>query len=293
MGKGRPAPRETAKEKKASPQKAVSTRSGAKKAAAVGAEAKKTSPPNAKKPAPIKEAGKSVGRKGRPAEAEKTAEASEARALAPSEAATVKLADAATARTPTPHEPAVQKPVVPAPAIKSPPVPFPESKSAVPPEVKSEIKSEAQADELEGVRLPAAGGKVGVFGGPKDRSVKPDDKLGLPTGRHYQYEQFRSLNPKGYYCAMRWEYRQRHMSAEEGKRWWANKKIAVTNPANNKSVVVRAVDYGPHESSGLAIAISPGAAEAIGIEPGQEVEVAFADEKSQLGPLTGPPDAAN
>jgi hypothetical protein len=143
------------------------------------------------------------------------------------------------------------------------------------------------------VALPAACGKVGVFGGPKDRSVKPDDKLGLPTGRHHQYEQFRTLNPKGYYCAMRWDYRQQHMSAEEGKRWWANKKIVVTNPANSKSVVVRAVDYGPHETTGLTIAISPGAAEAIGVDAGQEVAVAFADEKAQLGPVTGPADATN
>src|SRR4030095_11676175 len=30
--------------------------------------------------------------------------------------------------------------------------------------------------------LPATQGKAGVFGGPKDRGMKPDDKLALPTG---------------------------------------------------------------------------------------------------------------
>jgi len=178
-------------------------------------------------------------------------------------------------------EPSAQKPETAQHGGQAPIVKIPAPPAAA---ADSQALSQGAPDELDGVKLPAAGGKVAVFGGPKDRSVKPDDKLGLPTGRHYQYEQFRILNPKSYYCAMRWEYRQKHMSAEEGKRWWANKKILVINPANNKAVVVRAVDYGPHETTGLTIGISPGAAEAIGIEPGQEVTVAFADEKAQLGP---------
>lgn len=125
---------------------------------------------------------------------------------------------------------------------------------------------------------------MGVFGGPKDRSAKPDDKLGLPTGRYSQYDRVHSLDARGFYCAMRWDYRQRHMSPEEGKRWWANKKLLVTNPANAHAVVVRAVDYGPHENTGLTIAISPGAAQAIGAEVGDEVEVVFADQRAPLGP---------
>jgi hypothetical protein len=43
------------------------------------------------------------------------------------------------------------------------------------------------------------------------------------------------------------------------------------------------VDYGPHESTGFAIAVSPGAAEALGINPGDEVLVAFADPKAPTG----------
>jgi hypothetical protein len=134
-----------------------------------------------------------------------------------------------------------------------------------------------------GAQLPAARGKASVFGGPKDRGFKPDDKLALPTGPHFAYERIRSLNPKGFYCAMRWDYRFEHMSPEEGKRWWANRKLQVTNPNNGASVVVRAVDYGPHENTGFDISVSPGAAEALGIEIGDEVEVVFADPKAPLG----------
>lgn len=134
-------------------------------------------------------------------------------------------------------------------------------------------------------QLPAQRGKVGVFGGPKDRGIKPDDKLSLPTGPHFAYERIRSLNPKSFYCAMRWDYHVEHMSPEEGKRWWANKKLVVTNPQNGNSVIVRAVDYGPHENTGLDISVSPGAAEALEVEVGDEVEIAFADQKAPAGPV--------
>ncbi len=132
--------------------------------------------------------------------------------------------------------------------------------------------------------LPTTRGKVGVFGGPKDRGIKPDDKLALPTGPHGVYERVRSLNPKSFYCAMRWNYHVHHLTPEEVKRWWANKKLLVTNAKSGNAVVVRAVDYGPHENTGLDISVSPGAAEALGVEVGDEVEIAFADPKAPLGP---------
>src|SRR5262245_39822823 len=132
-------------------------------------------------------------------------------------------------------------------------------------------------------QLPATSGKLGVFGGPRDRGIKPDDKLALPTGNHGVYERVRSLNPSSFYCAMRWNYHVEHMTPEEVKRWWANKKLLVTNPKNGNAVIVRAVDYGPHEKTGLDIGISPGAAEALEVEVGDEVEIATADSKSQTG----------
>jgi hypothetical protein len=139
------------------------------------------------------------------------------------------------------------------------------------------------AGALDPALLPAQRGKAGVFGGPKDRGIKPDDKLALPTGKHFTFERVRSLNPRGFYCAMRWDYHAIGKSNEEGKRWWANKKLLVTNPTNSASVVVRAVDYGPPESTGLAIGLSPGAAEALGVEVGDEVEIAFADPRLPAG----------
>lgn len=142
------------------------------------------------------------------------------------------------------------------------------------------------ASVLDNAQLPASKGKAGIFGGPKDRGFKPDDKLALPTGPHFAYELVRNLNPKSFYCSMRWDYHLQHMSPEEGKRWWANKKLLITNPANGNAVVVRAVDYGPHENTGLDLGISPGAAAALGVDAGDEVEVAFADQKAPLGPVS-------
>jgi hypothetical protein len=167
-------------------------------------------------------------------------------------------------------------------ASKASSVAEPTAKPAMP---ASAPASEAGPGVLENAHLPATHGKVGVFGGPKDRGVKPDDKLALPTGRHFVYERVRTLKPEGFYCAMRWDYHLLHKSPEEGKRWWANKKLLVTNSKTGKAVVVRAVDYGPHENTGLDIGISPGAAEALGVEVGDEVDIAFADQKAPQGPV--------
>lgn len=136
------------------------------------------------------------------------------------------------------------------------------------------------------LQLPATQGKIGIFGGPKDRGIKPDDKLALPTGPHSVYERVRSLNPKSFYCSMRWNYHVEHLTPEEVKRSWGNKKLLVTNSKNGDAVVVRAVDYGPHENTGLDIGLSPGAADALGVEVGDEVSIALADPKLPLGPTT-------
>jgi hypothetical protein len=146
-----------------------------------------------------------------------------------------------------------------------------------------ETVTEQTISTLDGVALPASGGKAGVLGGPKDRGIKPDDKLALPVGRHFTFERVRSLNPKSFYCAMRWEYHLQGKSPEESKRWWANKKLLVSNPQNGNRAVVRAVDFGPHENTGLTISLSPGALEALGIEIGDEVQIEFADQKAPLG----------
>lgn len=171
----------------------------------------------------------------------------------------------------------VAEPTAEQPAATSP------AEAAPAPPAATVVETTTGPTELDGAHLPATHGKAGLLGGPKDRGIKPDDKLALPTGPHFVYERIRSLNPKSFYCAMRWEYRFEHKSPEEGKRWWANKKLLVTNPQSGVAIVVRAVDYGPHENTGLDISLSPGAAEALGIAVGDEVQVAFADQKAPLG----------
>jgi hypothetical protein len=173
------------------------------------------------------------------------------------------------APTPEAAEPIAAEAPAPQPAVEQ----AKERVAAASPEVST----------YEGVPLPAVSGKAGVLGGAKDRGGKPEDKLALPTGKHFTYERVRSLNPKSFYCAMRWDYKILSKSPEEAKRWWANKKLQVTNPANGNRVVVRAVDFGPHENTGLTISLSPGALEALGIEIGDEVEIDFADQKEPVG----------
>lgn len=158
----------------------------------------------------------------------------------------------------------------------------PEAKVADNPESSKAAAQEPVIDEAP--KLPTTHGKIVVFGGPKDRGIKPDDKLALPTGPHGVYERIRSLNPKSFYCSMRWNYHVHHMTPEEVKRWWANKKLVVTNSKSGSAVVVRAVDYGPHENTGFDLGLSPGAAEALGVEVGDEVDVSLADPKAPLGP---------
>ena|ERR1044072_1550079 len=148
---------------------------------------------------------------------------------------------------------------------------------------KAASSTAPEISTYEGVPLPAVSGKAGVLGGAKDRGGKPEDKLALPVGKHFTYERVRSLNPKSFYCAMRWDYKILNKSPEEAKRWWANKKLVVTNPTNGNRVVVRAVDFGPHENTGLTISLSPGALEALGIDIGDEVKIDFADQKAPTG----------
>jgi hypothetical protein len=152
------------------------------------------------------------------------------------------------------------------------------------PSKQSEPKPSPVAMTTEQPELPARHGKINVFGGPKDRGIKPEDKLALPTGPHGVYERVRSLNPKSFYCSMRWNYHVHHMTPEDVKRWWANKKLQITNSKTGVAIVARAVDYGPHENTGLDVGLSPGAAEALGVEAGDEVDIALADPKLSLGP---------
>src|SRR5215813_13609485 len=111
------------------------------------------------------------------------------------------------------------------------------SETATRSEASAEPSAPSQPTTDREPQLPLTSGKLGVFGGPRDRGIKADDKLALPTGNHGVYERVRSLNPSSFYCAMRWNYHVEHMTPEEVKRWWANKKLLVTNPKSGASVV--------------------------------------------------------
>lgn len=222
------------------------------------ASAKSTSKTPASKKASSKRGAKAPASKSKPAR--KT------------EAATAKSSARASKRTEAPQPP-VAKPVV----EKEPPKPAPVARPAGPPPPQIDGAPDNSI-------LPTTFGRITVFGGPRDRSLKPDDKLSLPTGPHFAYELVRTLNPKSFYCSMRFDYRINHMSPEEGKRWWANRKLVMRNPKTGESIVVKAVDYGPHENTGFDVGVSPAVAEALGLEGGDEVQIYFADPRTPLGP---------
>ncbi len=129
-------------------------------------------------------------------------------------------------------------------------------------------------------------GKMSVFGGPADEGVGPHEGLALigPTdlGLWWYSCLFlpaqpaettglaRRLNPRAFYLAMRWDY------TRWPKDFLRNAVVKLTNPANERYVFARPVDFGPGDGSIIdgtttqdtrRIAdISPGAATALGLQ---------------------------
>lgn len=104
-----------------------------------------------------------------------------------------------------------------------------------------------------------------------------------------------------WYCAMRWPYQwmvgnrfQSDLTAQEKRaaiQWWTNRKILVVNPANNKAVVLRAADWGPHGAlSDRVIDMSQHALETVlGAATGRTtLQVRFAPQDAPLGPANAP-----
>lgn len=117
-------------------------------------------------------------------------------------------------------------------------------------------------------------GKVSWFGGPQDDGVA-DDETGSLTG-----ENLKKLPENDYYCAMRWSF------SPNGTRFWANQRILVINPLNQKAVIVRAIDWGPNTSTKRILDLSPKALEDLSAETDDDLLVAFAQPNSQpVGPV--------
>lgn len=136
--------------------------------------------------------------------------------------------------------------------------------------------------------MPWVRGRVSWFGGPEDRSISLSG-TGAITG-----ERVRSLNspvmpsasvlesrPADYYWfAMRFNY------SPNGREYWRNARFVLRNPGSGASVVVRAVDWGPHTRTRRAVDLSPQAIADLGLVTDQDVLVAFARPGTPLGPTS-------
>lgn len=107
-------------------------------------------------------------------------------------------------------------------------------------------------------------GKVSWFGGKKDDSVSLDE-MGALTG-----EILRSLQSNDYYCSMRWSY------SPNGKSFWANRRLLVINPINQKAIIARAIDWGPNTSTDRILGLSPQALKDLDVETDYDLLCSFA-----------------
>ena len=116
-------------------------------------------------------------------------------------------------------------------------------------------------------------GRMSCFGGPDDMGVAPIEGLAIfdisdvrlrsdiflpqqPEGTHGTA---RRLNPKAYYLACRWNYRQTPIP------WLRTHKLWVTNPKNGRTALAQPVDWGPNPETGRIADLSPGLAEDLGL----------------------------
>lgn len=123
--------------------------------------------------------------------------------------------------------------------------------------------------------MPATSGRISHFGGPNGGAY---GNMGL-TGES-------GVNPRDdWYCAMRWPYTDSG-AVDGAKAWWTNRKILVVNPKTNKSLVLRAADWGPHISTGRVIDVSPRAIKLLGASTDDVVHMGFAPANVNLGPIS-------
>ena len=126
-----------------------------------------------------------------------------------------------------------------------------------------------------GGSIIAIDGKMSTFGGPDDTGVRPDEGLSLfePADVTANPDLFlatqpagtsglaRRLNPQAKYLACRWNLAITPKSYLKSKATL----VTVTNPANNKSEKARPADTGPAIETGRVADLSPGLAQALGL----------------------------
>lgn len=128
-------------------------------------------------------------------------------------------------------------------------------------------------------------GPCSTFGGPEDKGVGPDEGLamfpnGLPVASDPRRHLFlaekpvgipglaRRLDPGALYCAFRYPY---HKGGVDWREWLKTNKVTIR--ANGLDVECQCVDWGPHESTGRVVDLSPGAARALRVKTDDAVEV--------------------
>lgn len=138
-------------------------------------------------------------------------------------------------------------------------------------------------------------GKISSFGGPADTGVTPDEGTALywtDSQISWAPELFleqqpagttglaRRLNPQALYCAMRWNY------DEVPKHVLRRSVVKVTSEVN--TLFLRPVDWGPNESTGRVIDVSPGALQRLGVETNDEVVAELLVAEPETGSATDP-----
>ncbi len=122
-------------------------------------------------------------------------------------------------------------------------------------------------------------GKMSTFGG-EDSGMAHTENLSLYWAHHQCDNKPNLFKPRdadltqgtshrlkesALYCAIRFN--------PEDKEQLRDEEFKISNPKTGKYVMCALVDYGPHERTGRVVDISPGAAEAIGVETDDEVIV--------------------
>jgi hypothetical protein len=139
--------------------------------------------------------------------------------------------------------------------------------------------SVAQPEEI----LFRVEGKMSTFGGPHDLGMSPDEGLALFGNADLKDPKYsylflpapppgtsslgRRLNPDQYYFACRWNY------ADTPKEFLRRALARVEDLKTGRAVDARAVDWGPHPSTGRVADLSPGLAAALGLNTDDVVRI--------------------